>query len=263
MSTWTLSRSMEPNETPPNYIRFDNASENLFQMESTKDLTIVAGNGAEVKCHRVVFEAQSPSLAELLSPDSKENKRMKLDRIQMKEISEEGLGHLIRLLYGMKIATSDLTLRIVLELFKAARAYQIPQLEDGLLKEFRRKINDWLTADVMHEYFQAKDSDEMITLLVIIIKSFSIADLGSTPGFKVLNEEQSQAFMADIWNMMRELQGGVVSEAPSPSTAPRSPDDDDDVPRLPTARIELPVSANAPTKRKSLDQHCCACGYKH
>ena len=28
----------------------------LYSMEASKDLTIVAGNGTEVKCHKMVFE---------------------------------------------------------------------------------------------------------------------------------------------------------------------------------------------------------------
>ncbi|CAL8130957.1 unnamed protein product [Orchesella dallaii] len=121
-----------------------NVLEKLFDEKLLADCSLILSNGTEVKCHRNVLAAQSDVFHTMLTSGFSESTSHK---IEMTDVSEEGLSIFLTYLYTYKINTMVMTLAIAVELLQTSHKYNVSALESAILEMLFHKPNNWYSLD--------------------------------------------------------------------------------------------------------------------
>ncbi|CAL8130951.1 unnamed protein product [Orchesella dallaii] len=121
-----------------------NVLEKLFDEKLLADCSLVLSNGTEVKCHRNVLAAHSDVFHTMLTSGFSESTS---NKIEMTDVSEEGLNIFLNYLYKDKINTEVIEEEIAVELLQISHKYNVSALESIMLEMLFNKPNNWFSVD--------------------------------------------------------------------------------------------------------------------
>ncbi|CAL8135657.1 unnamed protein product [Orchesella dallaii] len=128
-----------------------NMLEKLLTNKILTDCCIVAENKAELSCHRNILAAQSDVFYTMFSSQFQESQT---NRIEMNDVSEEGVKSLLSYLYKWDMNTEEMTEQIVIELLHTSHKYNISTLEKLLVNTLLDKSDEWFSMNsVLELYF--------------------------------------------------------------------------------------------------------------
>ncbi|ODM92894.1 Kelch-like protein 2 [Orchesella cincta] len=106
------------------------------------DFTLVAANGTEVGCHKMMLQSTSPFFEKMFQTECQEMKdnKCKLD------LSEDGLNALLKFLYCSELTKPMENSSVALELLEISHELQIPDLEATMKQLVIANLgnDDWL-----------------------------------------------------------------------------------------------------------------------
>lgn len=178
--------------------------QNLFTNEPSKDVVIVARNGIELKCHKIILEGQCSSdvLAEMVS--DKGTKESRTGRIEMTEHSEKALSRFIGYLYGLELDSNGVPCDVAVELFKISGKYKMKELQEFLGKVLLTRGKDWFNPDDLLDLFlYVTNLDEFKSLKehsMSIMLSVT-PDLRSCKRFQELKRTDADAVKDLVWKL--------------------------------------------------------------
>lgn len=113
------------------------------------DVTITAGNGARIKCHKNFLSAHSPVLWTMLNT----NLECKDQNIDMSDLSEEGVRALLSYLYYWDIDNATESCDIAFQLFVAGHKFDIARLKKCMKDLLLSKHVSWFQKEVAFKLF--------------------------------------------------------------------------------------------------------------
>ncbi|ODM90495.1 Kelch-like protein 3 [Orchesella cincta] len=128
--------------------------EKLWNEKFLVDCVIVASNKAEVSCHRNILAAQSDVLLAMFTSGLEESKT---NRINMEEMSEEGVNALVQYFYKNELDEKEIGVEVASELLQAAHKYNTSKLEVIILNLLLRKPEEEFSLETIFEvYYHTK-----------------------------------------------------------------------------------------------------------
>lgn len=129
--------------------RFSINREMLMEEIST-DLTITAGNGAVIRCHKIFLAAHSPVLRIMFESNLEETKTNNID---MSDLTEEGVRAFLSYLYCWDIDKAEESCDVAFQLFYAGHKYDITRLEKCMEDLLLSKHDGWYESEVAFKMF--------------------------------------------------------------------------------------------------------------
>ncbi|CAL8135675.1 unnamed protein product [Orchesella dallaii] len=132
-----------------------NMLETLWKDRLLSDCIIVASNKTEVKCHRSILAAQSDVFRAMFESELQESQT---NRIEMGDMSEQGVNALLAYFYTWDIKIEELSEEVCVELLYAAHKYNISTLESLMIDTLLDKPdgedgNQWFSPNIALELY--------------------------------------------------------------------------------------------------------------
>ncbi|CAL8135704.1 unnamed protein product [Orchesella dallaii] len=173
--------------SPGDFIR-PNLGDKLWNEMLLADCTIVSSDETENKCHRSVLAVHSDVLHTMLTSGLRESQT---NRIEMVDVSQEGVTTLLAYMYGRDLQLDQLTIEVAFEVLKATHKYHISILEAMLLDLFCRKPYYWFSIDgLLAVYFFSVNVSEyqMLSQKMLFAMKMKPNDLRAAPLFQEMME---------------------------------------------------------------------------
>lgn len=131
-------------------------NERMLNEEINTDLTIVAGNGAKIKCHKVYLMVRSPVLKAMFKSEATTS------TLKMEAMTEASVRAFLAYLYHSDTTEARKVSEVALEMFEAGHKYDVEGLEDAMEGIIVGKNDkEWFTLDMVIRLFMfARKFDE-------------------------------------------------------------------------------------------------------
>ncbi|CAL8068857.1 unnamed protein product [Orchesella dallaii] len=139
-----------------------NVLKKMLQEKILTDCCIIAGNNAEICCHRSILSAHSDVFFTMFTIGLQESQT---NRIEMNDISEEGVNALVNYFYQMKIDVEGISEEIAFELLQLAHRYNISNLESLMIDTLYYKPMNWFSLEAIISIYCFTSKIENYTML--------------------------------------------------------------------------------------------------
>ncbi|CAL8135694.1 unnamed protein product [Orchesella dallaii] len=175
-----------------NYIR-PNVCEKLWNDMLLADCTIVSSDRIESKCHRSVLAVHSDVLHKMLTSGLSESQT---NRIEMDDMSQEGVTILLAYMYGRDLQLEKLTTEVAFQLLRATHKYNVSNFEAILVNLICRKPSEWFSIDnLLAIYFFSVNVSEhqMLSQKMLSTMKMKPEELRTSPVYQAMLENNPRA----------------------------------------------------------------------